>query len=46
MLKGFQTRFPAMVAEGKMISAEVDFGDCMNDQEVMFKITIAIYSYI
>ena len=46
MLKGFQTRFPAMLAEGKVIGAEVNFGDFMNDKKITFKITIAIYSYI
>ena len=34
VLKGFQTHFPAMAAKKKMIGIEVDFGDCMNDQEV------------
>jgi len=46
VLKRFETRFPAIVTEGKMIGAEVDFGDLINDQEVTFKVTIDIYSYI
>ena len=46
VLKRFETRFPAIVTEGKMIGAEMDFGDLINDQELTFKVTIDIYSYI
>lgn len=45
VLKRFETRFPAIVTEGKMIVAEVDFGDLINDQELTFKVTIDIYMY-
>ena len=46
VLKAFHARFPAMVTDGQMVGAEVDFGDLVNDQEITFKVTIAIYSYI
>jgi len=46
MLKWFETHFQAIVTEGKMISTEVDFSDLISDQELMFKVTIDIYSYI
>lgn len=46
VVKQFETRFLAIVTEGKMNGAEVDFGDLINAQELTFKVTIDIYSYI
>ena len=43
--KTFDTRFPVVLTEGKSISTEVDFGHNMNDQELIIKVIIAIYSY-
>ena len=42
----YQTRFPEIITEGRMIGTEVDFGDLTNDQEIVFKVTIDIYRHI
>ena len=47
-MKLYQMHFPEIVTKGSMISTEVDFGDLINDQEIVRSLStsIATFSYL
>lgn len=43
--KVFESRYPEIVSEINSVSTKVDFGQLTNEQELVIKITIAIYRH-